>query len=303
MFRRIFILIAVLILVFTLTGCQIQNNIKGAEKEKLAVVTTIFPQYDFARQIAGDLADVSLLLPPGVESHAYEPSPADIIKIQNADIFIYTGKEMEAWAQRIVDSIDKSKTLIVDVSRDLTLAKPNEDKENDPHIWTDPIMAKSIVDNINAAFCSADAANIAIYEENALNYKSKLDKLDADIKNVVNGSSHKKLVFGGRFALFHFTNRYNLFYDATFESCGSEAEPSAKTILRLINEIKTENLPVIYYEELSEPKVALSISEQTGAKPLLFHSCHNVTKSEFLQGITYLELMERNVAALKEGLN
>lgn len=318
---------AALCLALILAGCGSGKELPAADKSKsgkLQIVATLFPQYDFTRQIAGDKADVTLLLPPGVESHSYEPVPSDIVKINNSDLFIYTGKDMEAWSQKIIGSItdNDSKSMVLDVSKGIKLVKTadieaehqhegeaaetknGEDHEHvyDPHIWTDPQLAKVMVSNIEEALCSLDPQNAEYYRENARQYQGKLDALDAEFRDVVKNGKRNEIIFGSRFALYYFTEQYGLKYEAAFDSCSSETEPSAKTVARLITDIKEEKIPVVYYAELEDPKVARSISKETGAKMLLFHSCHNVTKKEREEGATYLSLMEQNVKNLKEGL-
>lgn len=297
-------------IIFLLAGCASEPEknvpaVKDAKSDKIRVVATLFPQYDFTRQIAGDKADVTLLLPPGVESHSYEPTPSDIIKINKSDLFIYTGEYMEAWSSKIIDSMKDSgsKSLVLDVSRGVELVSEDEQEHRyDPHIWTDPLIAKVMVSNIRDALCRIDPVNADYYKKNAAKYDGELDALDAEFKTIVSGGKRNEIVFGSRFALYYFAKRYGLSYEAAFDSCSSETEPSAKTVAGLIEKIKKERIPVIYYAEIEDPKVARSISAETGAKLLLFHSCHNVTKKELEEGATYLSLMKQNAKNLKEGL-
>ncbi len=163
------------------------------ENERIEVVATLFPQYDFARQIAGARADVTLLLPPGVESHAYEPTPADIIRINQADVFLYTGAYMEPWAQKLIEGLDGD-VQVVDVSAHVPLEEESHDHEGhdhdghggfDPHIWTNPQNAKVMVDNIAAALSAADPAGSGLFMTNAADYKAQLDELDEKIREIV----------------------------------------------------------------------------------------------------------------------
>jgi zinc transport system substrate-binding protein len=306
------LLIASFLIIFLLAGCTAkpEKNVpaeKDMKSDKIQIVATLFPQYDFARQIARDKADVTLLLPPGVESHSYEPTPSDIIKINNSDLFIYTGKYMEAWSSKIIDSMKDTgaKSLVLDVSQGVDLVRSEEadaEQPYDPHIWTDPMIAKQMAANITDALCRIDPASADYYKENAAKYSRELDALDVEFKTIVSNGKRKEMIFGSRFALYYFTKRYGLSYGAAFDSCSSETEPSAKTVAGLIEKIKREQIPVIYYAELEDPKVARSISAETGAKLLLFHSCHNVTKKELEEGATYLSLMKQNAKNLKEGL-
>lgn len=334
--KKILTVILVVLLVAALFGCtQNQKTSDLSENEnnneKIKIVTTLFPQYDFARQIAGDKAEVTLLLPPGAESHSFEPTPSDIITINKADIFIYTGKYMEPWAEKIIQSTDSDTINILDVSNGITLFKEDhehdeeehdEDEhteddidnseehggdghnhEYDPHIWTSPVIAKKMVDNIAASLCYVDSENASYYKSNAEKYKKQLDELDAEFNEIVSTGVRNKIYFGGRFALHYFTEEYGLEHESAYDNCSSETEPSAHDIAQIIDEIKEHKIPVIYYEELTDPKVSRSISEDTGAEMLLFHSCHNISKEDFEKGVTYLDIMKQNAENLKKGLN
>lgn len=319
--KRILISILSIALVISIqTGCATKSDktvVGSIKSSNLNIVATLFPQYDFAKQIVGDRGTVTLLLPSGVDSHSYEPTPSDIIKINNADLFIYTGNTMEIWSQRIIDGMNNPKAVL-DVSKGIDIIKPKDNEAEyhdhgekkgdhihlyDPHIWTSPIIAKSMINNILEALYEIDPNNANYYRTNAETYLKELDMLDTEFRSIVKHGSRDKIIFGSKFALYYFAKEYGIQYEAAFENCSTETEPSAKTVASLIKEIKNENIPVIYYAEISEPKVAKSISDETGAKMLLFHSCHNLTKTEFEQGATYLSLMKQNAKNLKEGLN
>ena len=339
--KKILKFILVMLLAIALFGCtqnqEASDLNKEVENDKIKIVTTLFPQYDFARQIAGDKADIVLLLPPGAESHSFEPTPGDIMTINKADMFIYTGKYMEPWADKIIQSVESEKLNILDVSNGITLVKEEHDHEHDhedhehedenhededheheedehedeehghsheydPHIWTSPVIAKKMVDNIAASICYVDPENASYYKENAENYKIQLDELDTELKEIVTNAKHNKIYFGGRFALYYFIEEYGLEYMSAYDNCSSETEPSAHDIAKIIDEISENKIPVIYYEELTDPKVSRSISEDTGVEMLLFHSCHNVSKEDFNNGITYLDLMKQNAENLRKGL-
>lgn len=317
-------LIAAVLFLSLLSGCSPEPNqeVPAAERtksDKIQVVATLFPQYDFTRQIAGDKAEVTLLLPPGVESHSYEPTPSDVIKISQSDLFIYTGQYMEAWSGKIIDGLKDSgsDSYVLDVSQGIELVKEEETESEhqheedanhehehlyDPHIWTDPLIAKEMVAGIRDALCRIDPVNADYYKENAVKYSSELDALDAEFRAVVSGGNRNEIIFGSRFALYYFAKQYGLSYEAAFDSCSSETEPSARAVAGLIKEIEEKKIPVIYYAEIEDPKVAKSMSAETGAKLLLFHSCHNVTKEELESGATYVSLMKQNAENLKEGL-
>lgn len=303
-------------LLLTAGGCGPVRHTEPEEASgKLQIVATLFPQYDFARQIAGDLAEVTLLLPPGTESHTYEPTPADIILIQNSDLFLYTGKYMESWAEGIVSGLDAGKTHVLDVSKDIVLIHEEEEHHHtaeehgghthqfDPHIWTSPANAVLMAQNILNALIAVDPENALAYTRNAAAYTAQLEALDQDFQEMIAASTHKEIMFGGRFALYYFAEHYGLAYDSAYDSCSSETEPGARAIARIIDAMREKGIHVIYYEELSRHTVADTIAEEVGAKALLLHSCHNVTKEELAAGETYLSLMRKNYENLKEGLN
>jgi len=261
--------IVMVLLVLTVMGCSSTETAQSgsdsaiAENKKISIVTTLFPQYDFARQIAGDKADIIMLMPAGVESHSYEPTPEDIIRINSSDLFIYTGQYMEPWAQRIIDGISNKAVVVLDASTNIALEKAEEhehdadheehdhDHQFDPHVWTDPNNAKIMVDNIAVSLCEIDPANAEYYMKSAIDYKAKLDDLDKEFKEIVENGSRKEIIFGGRFAFYYFAKQYGLEYEAAYDSCSTETEPSIKVVAGLIDEIRKEKFPVIYYEELT----------------------------------------------------
>lgn len=178
-----------------------------------------------------------------------------------------------------------------------------EEHELDEHVWTSPKNAKLIVQKISDALCALDPDNAATYKANTTSYLGELDELDAAFQAVVDGAVRKTLVFGDRFPFRYFADAYGLEYFAAFPGCSTETEASAKTVAFLIDKVKDESIPVVFNVELSNQKMANTISESTGAKVLLLHACHNVSKAEFESGVTYLDLMKQNVENLKEALN
>jgi len=201
--KRILTFFLVLIVVLTCCACS-QNT--ATSSDKLQIVATLFPQYDFAREIAGDKAEVMLLAPAGADGHTYEPTPAEIIKITESDVFIYTGKHMEAWAEKIIDSVYSEKLKIVDASENVELKMEDPDHETtfDPHIWTDPNNAKIMVNNITKALCDVDINNADYYSTRAEEYKLRLDELDKAFKQTVKEAKTNRMIFGDSFAFLYF---------------------------------------------------------------------------------------------------
>lgn len=277
------------------------------ENEKLQIVTTIFPQFDFARQIAGDRAEIMILLSPGIESHTYEPTPLDMKKINDSDIFIYTGDKMEPWAKSIVMSIDNSNLIVVDASKNISMIHEDENDDTlhgaDPHIWLDPTLAMIMVDNIVEAITLKDQENKDFYQKNALQLKQDLTKLDKAFMEAVVSAQRDTIVFGGRFAYAYLIDRYNIKYISAYESCSTQGEPSIKKIIEVIDFIKQNDIKVIYHEEMVDPKIAKSIAEQTGVELAVLHTVHNISSDNRKKGKTYIDIMYENLENLKEGLN
>lgn len=303
----------------TFSGCTFDNMNTVTSDDKLKVVATIFPAYDFAREISNGTADVSMLLKPGTESHSYEPSPHDIIKIKNCDVFIYTGGESDVWVDQILNSVDNPDLKIIKMMDCVNTVEeetvegmqaPHEheeesehDFEYDEHVWTSPQNAIQITEKIAEVMSACDIKNSVEYLENSKNYIEELKKLDNDFKSITANAANKIMIFGDRFPFRYFADAYGIEYRAAFPGCSSEAEPSAGTIAYLIDKVREENIRYVFYIEFSNKKIATAIEEETGAKPLLFHSCHNVTADELEDGATYLKLMRNNVLNLEEAFN
>lgn len=295
-------------------GCMAGKPAGREPGDKISVVATIFAPYDFAREIAGDKADLTMLLPPAAESHSFEPTPQDTIRIQNCDVFIYVGGDSDRWVDEILSSMDTGGMKIVTlmdcvdpVEEEITEGMETDGGEGeanayDEHVWTSPRNAKRIVRKISDALCAADESNAAHYLQNTAEYLQKLDGLDAAFQRVVDEAARKTIVFGDRFPFRYFADAYGLSYFAAFPGCASETEPSGKTIAFLIDKIKSESIPVVFHTELSSQKAADTISEATGASVRLLHACHNISRDDFQNGASYLTLMTRNVDALREAL-
>lgn len=374
-----------------LSGCTgffgAYGKVSVESEDRLNVVTTIFPYYDFLRQIAGDRIRLTLVVPAGMDSHSFEPTPADMITIQNADLLVCNGGAMEQWVAQVVASFDEGEgpkrveTMMDyvevleeelvegmehshghDVSActieahhhdtpetvsggetahihvpehehakehehqhetehehtehehrkettagDNTAFYPDDGQgyeiEYDEHIWTSPVNAGKLVSVLASVLGEEDPEYAEEYQNHADSFLEKLTELDQKIRETVAQGKRRLLVFGDKFPLRYFFDEYDLQYRAAFSGCSSDTEPSAKTIAYLIDKVREEKIPVVYYLELSSPRVAEIISEETKAEPLLFHTCHNLTRRQFDSGITYLELMEQNVEALRQGLN
>jgi zinc transport system substrate-binding protein len=299
------------IIVIILLGIfAVSNLFRKPEKgiQKLTVVTTLFPLYDFAKTIGGDKVEVSLLLPPGVEAHSFEPKPSDIAKINEARVFIYTGKFMEPWAEDIIKGLaDKNGTRIVNSSNGIEMVPGvfhDEDEpagSMDPHIWLDFDNDKKIIQTIAAALSEKDPANADYYQQKADECKNKLSALDAEYKASLSKCQSAEIVYGGHYAFGYLARRYNLKYLAA-QGVSPDSEPTARDLVQLVEQIKKDNVKYVFYEELTTPKIAETIADETSAKMLLLNAAHNLTKEDFENNASYLSIMEENLANLKIGL-
>jgi zinc transport system substrate-binding protein len=313
--KKIILLLLTLAVLLGITACnQNKNAVTRNIEGKINVTTTNFPPYDFARQIAGDKVNLTMLLPPGSESHSFEPSPRDIITIQNSDIFIYTGGESDDWIDRILQSMNTDNMKIIAmidmveaVEEEIVEGMEEEDDEGeeiayDEHVWTSPSNVILIVQAITDLLCEADSANADFFKQNAATYIKEMELLDAAFTELVSGAKRNTIVFADRFPFRYFADAYGLIYFAAFPGCSTETEPSAATVAFLIDKIRAERIPVVFHIELSNERMANTIRDETGAKKLLLHSCHNMSKRDFDSGLGYLEIMKGNIKNLKEAL-
>ena len=295
-----------LCLCLMLCGCTAQPE-KPHDETKLQIVCTSFPAYDFAREIAGDRAELTLLIKPGSEVHSYEPTPKDMIRIQESDLFICNGGESEQWAETLItpklntiymmDCVDT-----VEESADGIYNAEDGEPELDEHVWTSPLNAIKISEEICNALCKLDTDNAEAYKTNFAAYKAQLMALDREFRQVIKNSGKHTLVFADRFPMRYFALEYGLDCYAAFPGCSSETEPSAKTVAYLIDRVREDKIPAVLYMEFSNQKMADVICEDTGCKKLPFYSAHSVSAEQFEQGVSYLDLMRINLNSLKEAI-
>lgn len=281
---------------------------------KLKAVVTLFPLYDFARQVGGDKVDVQLLLPPGLEPHSFEPKPEDMLNINRADLFIFTNRYMEPWAVKLLKGIDSGTVTAVDASEGaefLPLAGDGHDHDHggtsaeqqrlDPHIWLSIPNAQRMVANIAAAFAQKDPAHAAFYRANANRYSERLAALDAMYRSELSRCRSRTIIHGGHYAFGYLAKRYGLHYRAAY-AASANAEPSPRALVDLVRMMKEEPVRTIFYEEILSPAMAEMIARETGAQLVKLHGLHTVTRAELEQGVTYLSLMEKNLENLRKGL-
>lgn len=308
-----------------LTLCACAPTGEDAEDGRLQVVCSLFPYYDFVREIGGVYVSPHLLVAAGREAHSFEPTPMDVIRVSRADVFVYNGGEGEQWVDEILSSAGENIPTVLRMMdyADTLTEEPlaghddhdhadhdhehdddhdSDDIEYDEHIWTSPVQAMKLCRAICDALCAADPAHAAAYRSNLQEYLGQLAELDAAFRQVCSEKKRSLLVFGDRFPLLYFCREYGLDYRAAFHGCSSDTEPSLYTLKFLIDKVRQQDIPVVYALELSSRKVADAIAETTGATVETFYSCQTVSQADWATGEGYVSLMRRNVAALREGI-
>jgi zinc transport system substrate-binding protein len=298
-----------------------RTDVEVKDENQLQIVATLFPQYDFAKHIVGDKANVKLLLNSGVETHNYEPTAKDMIEIlDDSDMFLYNGTDLEPWTSSIVANLKETSCDIVNISENVNLITIEDFEENhinseivndeskhsnydeeiyDEHIWLSPKNAIIMIDNILEELCKIDEENADYYRKNAEEYKNEINQIDSDLRDLVNNSTTKEIAVGGEFAYSYLVDEYGLSFVSVFTNCGEGEDPSISRVKSVIDYINKNNIPVVYYEELSEGTVAKMISEETDAEALVLYSIHNGDKEKD----TYVSLMRKNIENLKKGMN
>ncbi|WP_462349886.1 metal ABC transporter substrate-binding protein [Eubacterium ventriosum] len=361
--RKSVVFIVTISMILGMAGCG-----KTTEKEdnyRLKIATSLFPYYDMARAVIGDVKgiDLKMIVTPGQDSHSFEPTPSDVIQMENADVLIYNGGSLETWIDTLLDSLNNKNQIqmkmmdYVDVLNEEIVEgmdtrfeehdheehshkEDNHNKENhkedshseenhkednhsedssndsefhnedseeeheetDEHIWTSPVNEIIMTEKICETLSKALPEEKENFQKNAENYISQLKELDNEFRTIVENAKTNEIIFADKFPLQYFAKEYGLKYYAAFPGCGSDMEPSAKTIAFLVDKIKEDNIKAVFYLELSSHIVADAIETDTGAKPLQFNSCHNITQKQFDSGVTYVDLMKENVNNLKIAL-
>lgn len=305
------------------TGCRNQPEHDAQHKSsRLQVVTTLFPLYDFARTIAGDRAEVRLLLPPGTEPHNFEPRPDDMARISQAGLFVFTNRYMEPWAATLAKGSSLDKTGVVDASKGIELSNakghlPHGDADihdhsreghgheniadKDPHLWLDFSLASRMVDNILAGFVERDPKNGQYYAENAAICKRRLADLDARYRERLSSCRSRTMLIGGHDAFGYLARRYGIIAVAA-TGVSANSEPTPSRMAELVKQVRAGGTRAVFAEELVSPRLAETLASETGAAVLRINAGHNVGKEEISRGVTFMGLMEENLDALSQGL-
>jgi len=309
-----------LFLILSISACSKVESPANSDEVRIRVVASLYPVYDFAKQVGGKRVDVSLLLPPGEEPHSFDPRPADILNLNKSDIFIYTNIHMEPWVGDIIKSIDNKKVTLLDASKGISFMEErgshssghdhghaaqgenvHENTGTDPHVWLDFGNAAIMVDNIRDAFIQKDPGGSAYYQNNAEKYKAAIRSLDMKYRKTFETCKKRIFINGGHFAFGYLAKRYGLTYLAAY-GFSPDAEPTPGQIVKITSLLKKYNLKYIYHEELLMPRVARTIAKETGAQLLFLHGAHNISREDFGKQTSFLEIMAMNLVNLKKGL-
>ena len=324
--KIISLLLAALLCMGALTACESAKAPK-ADDGRIKIVTTIFPEYDWVMNVLGDKkadADVTILLDNGVDLHNYQPTVEDIVKISEADLFIYVGGESDEWVEDVLKGSVNDKMIVINLMDVLGDAakeeeviegmeceeeeeegEEGEEIEYDEHVWLSLKNASLFVNEIEIALETIDEANAATYRANASEYIEKINNLDADYEKAVSEAETKMLLFGDRFPFRYMVDDYNLSYYAAFVGCSTETEASFKTVTFLAEKMDENSLKAVMTIEGNDHKIAETIIQNTESKDqkvLTLNSMQSVTAGDIKEGATYLSIMEKNLEVLKEAL-
>ena len=313
--KKILAAVTAIALGASLCGCSGGETADSADKP--LIITTIFPAYDFARQVFGDTAEVRMLLKPGQESHSYDPSAKDIVEINGCDLFVYNGGESDQWVESVLQAAPDVETFrmtdavsLLDEEHSEGMQEDDHDhdhadgdeEEYDEHVWTSPDNAAAIVRALGNRAKALFPDSAAELDSNTESYAAQIEEIDGRLKALLDGEQ-RYFIFGDRFPLLYFFKHYGLNYYAAFPGCGSETEPSAQTVTFLLNKLgQPDAVKAVFCIELSGRKLADVLAEDSGLDVVEFHSCHNITADDFAAGETYVSLMERNLQTLEKVL-
>lgn len=318
--------IAVLMIFFTFTACSVSESGSKQNEQKLSIICTIFPEYDWVREILGSTAEnaeLTLLLDNGVDLHNYQPTADDIIKISNCDMFIYVGGESDEWVEKALSQADNQNMSVINLLDVLGSSAKEEERaegmegeeeeeaddnetEYDEHVWLSLKNAEIFCGKIADELCALDSSNADVYRNNLTEYQSKLEDLDTKYKNTVNNAGTKTLLFADRFPFRYLTDDYGLTYYAAFSGCSAETEASFETVKFLADRTDELNLKTILTIENSQVKIAQTVIDSTQSKNqsiLSLNSMQSVTSQEVENGVTYLGIMEDNLSVIETALN
>ena len=316
--NRIIILLAAALTAVCLTACNSVSSVDSAQSNKLKIVTTIFPEYDWVMNILGDNpagAEVTMLLDNGVDLHSFQPTADDIMKISTCDVFIYVGGESDEWVEDALKEASNKDMAVINLldvlgdsvkEEEIVEGMQEKETEYDEHVWLSLRNAAILTEDISEKIRDLDPDNVEVYENNTKAYIERLNGLDSQYKDVVSSSSVKTILFGDRFPFRYLTDDYGLTYYAAFVGCSAETEASFETITFLSNKVDELSLHAVMTIEGTDHRIAETIVDSTKSKDqkiLTMDSMQSTTSKDVANGTTYYSVMENNLTVLKEALN
>lgn len=314
------LLLGTVLLSVLLTACGGQEKKEASSNEKIQVMTTFYPMYEFTKQVVGDKGDVELLIPAGTEPHDFEPSAKDLAKISDSDVFVYNSPELETWTDNLTDTIDTKQTEIIQASKDIKLMEGTEhdheeahdhdtqeheehghSHELDPHVWLDPALAIKEVETIRDQLSKKYPDDKAAFEKNAASYIDELKKLDEEFQTAFKDAKNKTFVTQHA-AFGYLANQYGLTQEA-IAGISPDQEPSPSRLSELKHYVDDNQVKVIYFEENASSKVAETLSKETGVKLEVLNPLESLTDKQIKDGEDYLSVMRENLTALKESIH
>jgi len=307
------LLIPLIILLLMVGGCSNTASTKSEktseESKKLQIITTFYPMYYFAKKVAGDSANVELLIPNGAEPHDWEPTAKDMAKIQDADVFIYNSHYFEIWTEKVLKSINNSNLKVVEASSGIKLMDALESEEEeehdhsehtsskDPHVWLSPVLAQQEVNTIAKALEQADPKNKDQFQKNAEALNAELADLDHLYKETIDNAKKKEFVT--QHAAFGYLAKQYGLTQIPIAGLSPDVEPTLGKLTELTEMTKKKNIKVIYFEEMTSSKVAETLANEIGAKTEVLNPLEGLTKKEQEQGLDYIDVMKNNLESLK----
>ena len=299
------ILFAVILSFSLLAGCA-GGAVPQASADKLSVVTSFYPMYDFACKVGGDMVSVTNLTPAGVEPHDWEPSSADMITLEKAGVFIYNGAGMEHWVDSVLSSLENKDLIVVEASSNapfLEVAAGSDaaDASVDPHVWLDPEIAKIEMKNMLDAFKTADPVNADYFQANYDKYALEFDALDAEFTSALAQVPQKNIVVAHN-AFGYLCNAYGL-TQVPIEGLSADSEPDAARMSEIISFVTANHVKVIFFEELVSPKVAEAIARETGTTTAVLNPLEGISEADQAAGQDYFSVMRENLSTLVASLS
>ena len=345
--KKVVLMILLVVIIVGIIGLGVSIGSKNDENigdaNRIKVTVSNFASYDFLRAIIGDADNIDLvfLLGPGKDTHSYELTAQDLITIQNSDVFVYIGENVENWSSKVLESMDLNNTRVLCIADDIVVSNDKGTEESahleivdgtvaddgndeqvedlhidhnhnhehelnafDEHIWTSPKNAIIMIKALEKMISEIDAENAGVYKANAESYIKEIEAVDGKIKEIVDSKVRDRLVFGDKMPMQYFIEYYDLEVSAAFTGCSTEAEPSASIIADLVDMVRNEAIPVVLFIEMGNEKVANTIANEVGngCVAMQIQTLHNVSKEDFESGQTWVSLMERNLEVLRKAL-